>query len=364
MIRCSQLLSRILAGSWRRNPPRPDISPDHLVAALPSLAGSGAAALAWRCLRGSSLEGSAAFEELGQAARLQILQAAIHERGVALAFRAARSKGAEPILLKGWAVARLYAEAWLRPAGDLDLLVRPDQRAAAEVALFSPSSIVLSVVDLKHKGFDELTPAEWEMLYERSELAVLEAVPVRVLGAEDQFRFLCEHLWNHSAYRPVWLCDVAATIESLPAEFDWDLCLRGGDRLTVNRVVSALGVAQTLLGAEVGEMPHELRQRAPPGWLLEEVLKQWEAPCTEHHLPRELMSISLRHPAKLLPALSARWPDPIRAYVGTDTAFDENRRISKQLKFFLSCAAQFVLNDLFTSAIPATASMRLSDESE
>lgn len=338
----SRLLGAILAGSWRRDPAPFRASAGEVSSVLPLLVGSGAAALALRRLAAPRLRLHPALEELRQASRLQALQATIHEQSVARAFTTARARGVELILLKGWAVARLYRETWLRPSGDLDLLVRPRQLLEAEAALRAPDCGILSVVDLNHREFAAFSDEEWEALYARSEVVMLEGVAVRVLGAEDQLRFLCEHLWKHSAYRPVWLCDVAAALESLPSHFDWDLCL-GGDRLTFNRVASAVRMAQRLLGAECGALPQGVSSTEPPAWLAAEVLKQWASPCTEHHLPRELMALSLRNPKRLVPALLARWPDPIRAYVSTGTAFDSEVKFPKQLRCYLSAATHFTL---------------------
>lgn len=340
------LLAKLLARSWRcESPPPLDISPQDLADVLPLLVGSGASALVFRRLRGSGIEGSAPYEELRQATRLQTLQAAIHEESIASAFRVARAEGAEPILLKGWAVARLYPESWLRPAGDLDLLFRPVERARAEAALRAPDCGVFSVVDLKHSAFDSLTGREWEGLYERSESIQLAGESVRVLGRDDQFRYLCEHLWKHSAYRPIWLCDVAAALESRGPGFDWEQCL-DGNKLIINRVGCAVGMACRLLGAEAGDLPNEVLSVKPPEWLVTEVLKQWESPCTEDHLPEELMAISLKHPSRVIPALLARWPDPIRASVGTRTYFDNRIRLPKQLTFFTAQATRFLRDSI------------------
>ena len=65
------------------------------------------------------------------------------------------------------------------------------------------------------------------------ELQVGDELVVAVLmnpqETEDQLRQLCLHLLRHGACRPLWLCDVAVMLESLPGDFDWDRCL-GGDR--------------------------------------------------------------------------------------------------------------------------------------
>lgn len=338
----SRLLGKLLTGSWRREPPPLDISAEALAEVAPLLIGSGAAALVFRRLGTSRLVDSPPFEELQEASRLQVLQTAIHEMSVTLAVKAARAVGVEPILLKGWAVARLYPETWLRPSGDLDLLVPPDKRAAAEAALRAPNCGVLSVVDLHHDEFDSLDRSEWKALYRRSQVFSLEGESVRVLGQEDQFRFLCEHLWRHSAYRPLWLCDVAAALEACTSSFDWDQCLRGGERLTANRVGCAIGIARSFLRAKANAAPEKIRSATPPRWLTAEVLRQWESPRTDDHLPRELMAVSLRHPSRVVPALLSRWPDPIIAAVGTGTQFGERARLPTQLKFFLSRASCFL----------------------
>mgnify|MGYP003694491507 CR=1 FL=1 len=62
---------------------------------------------------------------LHQAFRLLTLQAAIHETRIRRVFAELRSADIEPILIKGWAVARAYPQPGLRPYGDIDLIVRP-----------------------------------------------------------------------------------------------------------------------------------------------------------------------------------------------------------------------------------------------
>jgi hypothetical protein len=48
----------------------------------------------------------------------------------------------------------------------------------------------------------------------------LNGAKIRILGAEDHLRLLCLHLLKHGAWRPLWLCDVAAALESRPSSFD------------------------------------------------------------------------------------------------------------------------------------------------
>src|SRR4051812_18131665 len=123
----SRLIASLLAGAWRSNPSVADCSAEELELLTPLVVKTGAAALAWRRVRHSELKLSRAAVELHEAYRLYTLRAIICEREVARIFSLLRSHSIEPILVKGWAIARLYSEQGLRPSGDIDLCVRPEQ---------------------------------------------------------------------------------------------------------------------------------------------------------------------------------------------------------------------------------------------
>jgi hypothetical protein len=57
--------------------------------------------------------------------RDQNIKAALLEQGAERVFKALRGAGIEPVLVKGWAVARLYPEVGLRPYSDVDICVPP-----------------------------------------------------------------------------------------------------------------------------------------------------------------------------------------------------------------------------------------------
>jgi hypothetical protein len=339
------LLAAVLAGSWRASPPEPGLTGEDLARLVPSLVGSGAAALAWWKVRGSALEGCAAAETLRQSYRRQALQSALQEWEVEHVFELLRSAGVETVLLKGWGAAGLYPERGLRPPGDIDLCVRPGQYEAARTVLWGAGRKGTALTDLNHREFTLLGDGGWDSLYARSRTLPLNESEIRVLGREDQMRFLCLHLLRHSAYRPLWLCDVAAALESAPADFDWEIVL-GGDALGRNWVACVIDLARGLLGARREEMPEELKAARAPSWLVAEVLRQWERPTTAEHMPREPMAASLRHPARALPALLGRWPDPIRAFVGLNQPFDERARLPRQLKLYAVQAAAFLKRPL------------------
>jgi hypothetical protein len=106
-------------------------------------------------------------------------QSVEHEREIADIFNILRSSSVEPILLKGWAIARAYPETGLRSSGDIDLCVPSDQYARAKEVLSARRSCVYSV-DLDHDILTRFGELTFEVLYGRSQLVNLDGTEVRV----------------------------------------------------------------------------------------------------------------------------------------------------------------------------------------
>jgi hypothetical protein len=250
---------------------------------------SGAAALAWRQIRDTPLAVTPEGERLHNAYRQFRLSSLIHEREIEQVVSALGSVNIRPVLIKGWAVARLYPDRALRPYGDIDLVVRPDEFGKAERVLSELSTASLPLapsqrerepgmrnhVDL-HSGFDHIGKGQWHGQWHgrlarvgvadsgiesnarthgqdahatyQNETVMLNSTPVRVLRAEDHLRLLCQHLFRSGALRPQWLVDVALIVETRAPDFDWQRCL-GSDPVHANWVTCAIGLAQQLLGA-------------------------------------------------------------------------------------------------------------------
>ncbi len=250
----------------------------------------------------------------------------------------------EPILIKGWAAASLYPERGLRPYGDIDLLVRPAQYEAAAEILARPEAGDCWV-DL-HRSLSELDDRSNADLFSRARLLPLKQSTVRVLSLEDHLALLTVHLLKHGAWRPLWLCDIGAAIESLPAEFDWDTCL-GSSKRRAGWIKVGIGLAAHLLGASTDRLPAFIDAGELPRWLIEAVRKEWQNPLatnqppTKHPVP---IASQLRNPAGLWRAVCERWPNPIIATISINGQLNRYPRLPYQLGNWAMRAARFLFH--------------------
>lgn len=333
--RRGKLMAALLAGAWRHSTTASDCSLEELELMTPLVMETGAGALAWQRVRHSELRATAAARQLHDAYRLYKLRAVIYTREVAEIFRRLRSHAIEPILVKGWAIAKHYAEPETRPCGDIDLCVSKEQFAAAQAVLKSCEGSPHSF-DL-HRGFRHLDNRSFEELAARSEVVELEGEHVRVLSAEDHLRLLCYHFLREGGWRPLWLCDISVALESRPANFDWDLCL-SGNRSRNGWVACSIGLAHQLLGADVSETPFAVKAAKLPAWLLPSILREWEVrSMSQRH--RTPMSSAMTQPLRTLKGLRHHWPTPVEATVSLGGAFNELPRLPFQVGNFLSRAA-------------------------
>lgn len=329
----------MLSGAWRSNPPALKLSAEELRGILPLLLKSGAAALCWRRIRGCELQALDAATELQQVYRLQRLQTRIDEGKIEQVVKLLRSVEIEPFLVKGWAIARFYPERGLRPYGDIDLCVRPERYNAARAALTTPEGRQYNV-DL-HNGFANLGGGSEDGLYARSQLVRLGDTDVRVLAPEDQLRVLCFHMLREGAWRPLWLCDVATSLEARPPSFDWEHCF-GGTRRNRELVSCAIGLAHRLLDAQVDDTPFAADEHLP-SWVVPTVRKEWESlspSMTRRHFAP--VATYLRHPFRVRTALGDRWPNPVEASVVAGAPFNEFPRMPFQVGAYFIRASGFL----------------------
>ncbi len=333
------LIARLLAGSWRSDPPRPELTGAELDEIALNLLASGAGPLAWRQTQRSAVE-ARCLAELSDAYRWSALQATRHETVVASVFTALERAGIEGVVFKGWAVARLYADSALRPQADIDLAVRPrDLRAAkAVIADLPPYGLHIDL----HAGFEKFGEASDEPFFQDSELVPAGPVSVRVPAPEEHLRILCVHLLGpaHALWRPLWLCDVGALLEAT-GELDWDRCLSGRSE-RADRVAVTVRLAIELLGTRPKGLPLAVSERKLPGWLAPAVWRQWGMPGSPYQREYPTMAELARSPAELVRGVRRRWPNPIEATLGLERPFTSLPRGPYQVWFFARRLRGFV----------------------
>jgi len=336
------LVAMLLAGSWRSVPPDFSLDVTSLDIVTPLLYGSGAGALGWWRVQETELQGMESAQVLHQAYRLQALQAKIHESKIQKIFRLLRAANVEPILIKGWAISRLYPQAGLRPFGDIDLFVLPEESRRAQEVVQSEEAKDCWV-DL-HDRISELDDRHGNDLFFRSQLVSCGAEQIRVLSAEDHFALLAIHMLKHGAWRPLWLCDIAMLLESSPDTFDWKLCLGAGKR-RANWILTAVGLAHAMLNAEIRNDEIAGQVSRVPNWIISSVLKEWNAPFATRQPPMSHLAPLrkyLREPSGLLGDLVNRWPNPILATISVNGQFNRLPRLPYQLGNLVSRAGRFL----------------------
>jgi hypothetical protein len=330
-------VAELLAGAWRLGVAACDSGASGIEEAESLLLGSGAGPLAF--FR------SPEREKFREAYRLSALHAVVREERTLAAVEYLRSRCIEPVVIKGWAMARLYPEPACRPYADVDLCVSPaDYEKAADAVAGAPREA--GPIDL-HRPFArrtvrsgslrkfadelrELDDREWDDVFQRSRLIPAGSGAVRVPCPEDHLRLLCLHYLRHGGFRPLWLCDVAVAIETRSEPFDWDR-LFGGDPWRATCVSVVFGLSRDLLGADLKGVPEARIAGILPARLIPAVLHEWETPYRWPGKRPLAGPYLLRHPWLLFREIFRRWPGPIESTVNLKAPFDGVPRFPLQI---------------------------------
>jgi hypothetical protein len=348
----------VLAGAWRAEAGTANVSPDMLSASLDLLTSTGAGGLAWRRIAADrELRETLVGLALRRTAQAQAIDAARHEQALAALARLLIGCGVTPLVFKGWAIARYYGEPRLRPLGDIDLLAPPGGFEAIDEVLRRAGFHRRSLTNQPHRGrvadftapegfpgkrvsidlqerLDHLFMPPVDALFARAASTPLEDLQLLTLAAEDHLRLVAIHFLQHGGWRAVSLCDVAAVLETLPPDFDWETCL-GAEPRRRNWVVSVFFLARFLLDARAGANPESLVDGNPPGWLTSAILQEWERPFSAHHAKPLLSYLWRRNRIEFIRQIVARWPNPVRATVELDAGFNAVPRWPYQARHFL-----------------------------
>ncbi|MEW6128175.1 MAG: nucleotidyltransferase family protein [Acidobacteriota bacterium] len=323
------LLKAIHFLAWRNPPPPLAITAEELIAITPQLLHLGAGALAWRRIADSDLQDLPAALELKRAYQFHTLQTAVDELNLTRVFSDFRAAGIEPLLVKGWAIARLYRDPAIRPFSDIDLIVQPQHTGKAREFLQNAWRYPINI-DL-HEELKDSDGQNVEAMFARSQLINLNGTKIRVPCEEDHLRFLCLHALRHGIWRPLWLCDVAVALENRRADFDWQSCL-GDNQIQANWILSTIKLANQLLGAEINDTPVAEIKKPLPRWFVNAVLQNWQAAKGMKQISLNAIVLSNQFSFReKLAELSYRWHRPIEASLDLQIPFNRLPRLPIQL---------------------------------
>lgn len=315
-------LACFLRTAWRTAPDAPGgLALEKPLASL--LLDTGCGALGWWRVHDSPLVALPDAHRLQQAFRLHALEAARRERDLEIVLCAFNAAQLEPILFKGWTLSRVYALPALRPFGDFDILVEERDSRTADRVISNLTDNLRDQVDLDMRVLSRFLPDRTlSELVDRSTIENIGKGRFRLLAPEDHLRLICLHQLDHGAWRPLWLCDIAAFLERITSNFNWDLCLTGNPNLS-DSVIALVSLAEELLSADL--LP-ATPNCIVPVWFRRAVLASWaggyQAP------PAPLHTIHRLGWRRALGALRARWPDPISSTLHLRAPF---RRVPRPL---------------------------------
>jgi hypothetical protein len=207
-----------------------------------------------------------ALDEVATGAALHGLRMA---HALVRVLRLLEAAGIHPVAFKGPAMAAaLYGDLGLRPCGDLDLLVRPEEQLPARDVLvaagFRPDPPMSPAVERAHlaEGFaysfyDDASGVkvdlhatlvhhtfgfapDLDVLRGRAVEVSLAGQRVRTLAPEDLLLFLCIHGAKHEWRQLVWVADVAELIRAHPG-LDWAAIVDAAGEARARRML-ALGL--------------------------------------------------------------------------------------------------------------------------
>jgi hypothetical protein len=326
----AHLIAALLNGVWRKTPPKVSVKPKDITGVVPPLVQLGVSALVWRAIAADPLLNSEhASAALRNAHHYTVLQSATKTDALAEVAALLSSIQVDLLIFKGWAVAQNYGDPDVRPLGDFDVCVPSDRLADASALLsehsdrtirndqfrigpeygqfhFKTSFGTTCVVDL-HRDLDKFALPPLATLFERSDLASVGGVPIRMLRAEDHLRLVIMHFLIHGGWRPLWLTDICALLENVQ-EFDWEQFF-GSDERLIAWFMCIIELAHRLLGARIDHVPSRYRVARMPAWLERTVRSEWQLAFAER-LERPPIGPSM---FRALPnELWIRWPNAIR----------------------------------------------------
>lgn len=262
------------------------------------------------------------------------LERAVQQSKIAEAFDIFRSQKIEPILIKGWAIARLYPLEHYRPLGDIDLCVRASDFQKAQKII--ESEIVKSLnIDL-HCGLRHLDTVNWDNLFENSRITPNKNNEnIRILRPEDHLRVLCVHWLNDGGVQKEKLWDIYFAFKNEledQKDFDWDRCLKSVSKNRRRWIICTIGLAEKYLLVSLVGTPFEFQKIEIPTWILKTVESEWKS-----DVRLKPLQTCLNDRKEFYRQIKKRFPpNPLQATIEMEGSFDNKRRIFYQTGSLLS----------------------------
>ena len=206
-----RLIARAHYQAWRLDAPPFDLTPEELAAILPNLIKSGSAGIVWHRVKPVRERYGAMAYALEAATEAQIAHNQKVEEAVVECVSRLRAYGIEPVLVKGLALAKLYPEGIVRPAGDIDLVVRQEEFAAAHAILHDSSRYPIPIAIDLH-SYDSWRDKPSQTLDQATSIPLM-STQATTLAAHSHLTTLIKHFFRHGATRPSRLVDIALLAE-------------------------------------------------------------------------------------------------------------------------------------------------------
>lgn len=244
------------------------------------------------------------------------------------AFEFFRSRGIEPILIKGWVAARDYPIENPRFYTDIDIAVSAKDFEPAKKVLASDEGIKIAV-DL-HRELRHLDTKPWDSIMRDSVKTELDGCDVRIPAPEDHLRILAVHWLNDGGERRDRLWDIFYAVENRPGDFDWDRCLDPVSDLRKEWIIATIGLAHKYIGLSVEGLPFEDRAKQLPQWLIKTVEHEWSS-----NVRHRSLHTCLNDPKQFLRQLRKRFPpNPLQATIEQEGDIRHGSRLPYQIGSF------------------------------
>lgn len=216
--------------------------------------------------------------EGSQQENLYQLMMKVQAERIRRAFVFFREHEIEPIMIKGWAIARFYPNPAERFSADVDLAVNPSvyPKALELTDRFLRGKLTIDL----HNGLAQFDDLPYENLFENSELIELNETKIRVLRHEDHLRLLAVHWLRDGGIFKQRLWDLHYGLKNRPANFDWDRFLKTADEKRRKWILAAIALAHrfTDLNLENAPVADEINGLPIPRWLLRTLENEWRDP--------------------------------------------------------------------------------------